>query len=177
MNDDFVTVSKPSRYMGREINSLAKDPRRVRLRFALAFPDVYEIAMSYLGQKILYDVLNSRPDFLAERVFAPWPDMEEGLRSRGRPLLSLENKIPLAHFDILGFSLLYELNYSNILTILDLGRIPFLAEEREAFERMSSTPNQTVTMADYLHIMEELAWAKMVIRELGDRLAKLEGKK
>jgi radical SAM family uncharacterized protein/radical SAM-linked protein len=86
--------------------------------------------MSYLGQKILYRVLNARPAFLAERIFAPWPDLEDKLRSHRMPLLSLENKIPLRDFDILGFSLLYELNYSNILTILDLGGIPFCSKER-----------------------------------------------
>ncbi len=130
LQDILKQVEKPGRYIGGEWNETKKDPGTVAAKIALVFPDVYEIGMSYLGQKILYAVLNSRPEFLAERVFAPWPDLEEHLRSRGIPLLSLENKIPLADFDVLGFSLLYELNYSNILTILDLGRIPFLAEER-----------------------------------------------
>jgi radical SAM family uncharacterized protein len=123
-------VEKPGRYIGGEWNEKRKIPSAAAVKVALVFPDVYEIGMSYLGQKILYDVLNARPSFLAERVFAPWPDLEEKLRSRKMPLLSLENKIPLRNFDILGFSLLYELNYSNILTILDLGGIPFLREER-----------------------------------------------
>jgi radical SAM family uncharacterized protein/radical SAM-linked protein len=123
-------VEKPGRYIGGEWNEIRKNPAAAAVRIALVFPDVYEIGMSYLGQKILYDVLNARPSFLAERVFAPWPDLEEKLRSRKMPLLSLENKIPLREFDILGFSLLYELNYSNILTILDLGNIPFLRDER-----------------------------------------------
>ena len=131
LQDILKQVEKPGRYIGGEWNETKKDLGTVAAKIALVFPDVYEIAMSHLGQKILYDVLNSRPEFLAERIFAPWPDLEEKLRSRGRPLLSLENKIPLGEFDILGFSLLYELNYSNILTILDLGGIPFLAEERK----------------------------------------------
>ncbi len=109
-----------------------KDPASVRSRIVLAFPDVYEIGMSYLGQKILYERANARPDVLAERVFAPWPDFERALRAAGEPLRSLENRIPLAGFDIVAFSLLYELNDSNILTILDLGGIPRSAEARSA---------------------------------------------
>jgi radical SAM family uncharacterized protein/radical SAM-linked protein len=127
----FEQVEKPGRYIGGEWNAIRKDPAAVEAKIALVFPDVYEIGMSYLGQKILYDILNARPDFLAERVFAPWPDLEETLRSRGLPLFSLENRLPLRQFDILGFSLLYELNYSNILTILDLSGIPLLSAERE----------------------------------------------
>jgi radical SAM family uncharacterized protein/radical SAM-linked protein len=123
-------VEKPGRYIGGEWNAVRKDPAAVEARIALVFPDVYEIGMSYLGQKILYDILNAHPAFLAERVFAPWPDLEETLRSRCLPLFSLENKLPLRQFDIIGFSLLYELNYSNILTVLDLGGIPLLASER-----------------------------------------------
>ncbi len=123
-------VQKPGRYIGGEWNCLAKDPSTVKTKVALVFPDVYEIGMSYLGQKILYDRLNAQPDVLAERVFAPWPDMERELRQRGWPLFSLENKLPLKNFDFIGISLLYELNYVNILTILDLGRIPLKAEER-----------------------------------------------
>jgi radical SAM family uncharacterized protein/radical SAM-linked protein len=123
-------VEKPGRYIGGEWNAVQKDPAGVDVRIALVFPDVYEIGMSYLGQKILYDILNRHPGFAAERVFAPWPDLEEGLRSHRLPLFSLESRLPLGRFDILGFSLLYELNYSNILTVLDLGGIPFLAADR-----------------------------------------------
>ncbi len=124
-------VEKPGRYVGGEWNQKRKDPSKVKARVALVFPDAYEIGMSYLGQKILYHVLNARPDILAERVFAPWPDFETGLRGAGLPLYSLENRIPLRDFDVIGFSLLYELNYSNILTVLDLGGIPARAAERE----------------------------------------------
>ena len=126
------SVQKPGRYSGGEWNERRKDPSRARIKVALAFPDLYEIGMSYLGQKILYAVLNDLPGVLAERVYAPWPDLEEELRRRRLPLFSLENKIPLDEFDILGFSLLYELNDSNILTILDLGRIPIRASDRDA---------------------------------------------
>lgn len=139
MSDDGLTggldsilpaVERPGRYTGGEWNAIRKDPARAKIKIALAFPDVYEIGMSYLGQKILYGLLNARPDVLAERVFAPWPDFEQKLRERRAPLRSLENKLPLREFDIIGFSLLYELNDSNVLTILDLGGIPLLAEER-----------------------------------------------
>jgi radical SAM family uncharacterized protein/radical SAM-linked protein len=123
-------VEKPGRYIGGEWNAIHKDPAGVEVRIALVFPDVYEIGMSYLGQKILYDILNRHPILAAERVFAPWPDLEEGLRSNRLPLFSLESRLPLSRFDILGFSLLYELNYSNILTVLDLGGVPLLSAER-----------------------------------------------
>ena len=132
LEDILKQVEKPGRYLGGEWNEIQKDPQSVRAKIALVFPDLYEIGMSYLGQKILYDILNSHPTFLAERVFAPWVDLEEKLRTHKLPLFSLENKIPLDEFDAVGFSLLYELNYSNILTILDLGRIPFTHEERDS---------------------------------------------
>ena len=123
-------VEKPGRYVGGEWNEIRKDPARARTRVALAFPDVYEIGMSYLGQKILYALLNRRRDVAAERVFAPWPDFERELRASGVPLGSLENGTPLRAFDLVGFSLLYELNYTNVLTMLDLGGIPLHSAER-----------------------------------------------
>ncbi len=126
----FCDVEKPGRYAGGEWNERRKDPGRAAVKVVLAFPDVYEIGMSYLGQKILYGLINDRPEYLAERVYTPWPDFEGELRRRDVPLFSLENKIPLAEFDILGFSLLYELNYSNVLTILELGRIPRRSSQR-----------------------------------------------
>jgi radical SAM superfamily enzyme YgiQ (UPF0313 family) len=130
LEDILYRVEKPGRYSGGEWNEVRKDPSLARAKVALAFPDVYEVGMSYLGQKILYSLINAHPAYLAERVFAPWPDLERELRKTKLPLCSLENRIPLFRFDILGFSLLYELNYSNILTILDLGGIPLLSSER-----------------------------------------------
>jgi len=124
-------VQKPGRYTGGEWNEIRKDPRGVKAKVGLVFPDLYEVGMSHLGQKILYAILNESPEILAERIFAPWPDFEQRLRATRTPLYSLENKTPLREFDILGFSLLYELNYSNILTILELGQIPFQAERRD----------------------------------------------
>lgn len=123
-------VQKPGRYVGGEWNAIKKDPNQAKIKIALAFPDLYEVGMSHLGQKILYFLLNQKPDILAERVFSPWPDFENQLRQHQYPLYSLENRIPLDQFDLIGFSLLYELNYSNVLTMLDLGKIPFLASQR-----------------------------------------------
>ncbi|MEE9614305.1 MAG: TIGR03960 family B12-binding radical SAM protein [Thermodesulfobacteriota bacterium] len=123
-------VRRPSRYIGGEINSVRKDPAEVSLRFAMAFPDTYEVGMSHLGIQILYQVLNSHEDIACERVFAPWKDMEALLREKGLPLVTLESGTPLGEFDILGFSLQYELSYTNVLNMLELGGIPLKAGER-----------------------------------------------
>ena len=117
-------VQRPARYIGGEINSVVKDWQSADLRMALAFPDVYDIGMSHLGIKILYHLLNSRDNILCERVFSPWQDMERLLRDRHLPLVTLENNKPLSEFDIVGFSLAHELNYTNVLNILELGGIP-----------------------------------------------------
>ncbi|MDI6844533.1 MAG: TIGR03960 family B12-binding radical SAM protein [Candidatus Saccharicenans sp.] len=124
-------VQKPGRYIGGEWNQIKKNPDETKVRVALAFPEVYEIGLSYLGQRILYSILNRRPDVLAERVYAPWPDLEAELRRSKIPLFTLENKIPLDQFDLVGFSLLYELNHTNLLNILELGGIPLLSRERQ----------------------------------------------
>src|SRR3989337_3139456 len=124
-------VRKPSRYSGGEVNSIKKDLSSVSLKFAMGFPDAYEIGMSHLGLQILYQVLNSREDIACERVFAPWADMEELLRKRGQKLSTLESGIALCELDILGLSLQYELSYTNVLNMLDLGGIPLLASERQ----------------------------------------------
>ena len=123
-------VEKPARYIGGEINSVRKNLGRCRLSIALAFPDTYEIAMSHLGIQILYAILNRDPDIAAERVFAPWPDMEARMRTAGLPLGTLETHTPLAAFDLVGFSLQYELSYTNVLNMLDLGGIPLRSADR-----------------------------------------------
>ncbi|MHB1006804.1 MAG: TIGR03960 family B12-binding radical SAM protein [Chloroflexota bacterium] len=123
-------VTKPARYAGGEWNSVRKDWRQVKARLALAYPDVYEVGMSNFGLSILYDTVNSHPDFLAERVYAPWVDMEAELRAEQLPLFSLESRRPLCDFDVVGFSLAYELTYTNILNMLELGGVPVLAAER-----------------------------------------------
>ncbi|MCC7491314.1 MAG: TIGR03960 family B12-binding radical SAM protein [Fimbriimonadaceae bacterium] len=125
-------VEKPSRYLGTELNAVHKDPARVRLRACLAFPDSYDLGLGNLGLQILYHILNQRPEFWAERVCAPHPDLEALLRERGLPLFALESKTPLHAFDLLGFTLQWELNYTNILNMLDLGGVPPLAAERSA---------------------------------------------
>ena len=127
----FLAVERPSRYTGGEVNAVRKDPGSCRLRFALAFPDTYEVGMSHLGLQILYAVLNGLPEVACERCYAPWPDMEGELRRRRLPLCSLESQRPLHAFDIVGFSLQYELSYTNVLMMLDLGGIPLRREERD----------------------------------------------
>ncbi|MFP4194765.1 MAG: TIGR03960 family B12-binding radical SAM protein [Desulfobacterales bacterium] len=124
-------VSKPSRYIGGEVNSKVKTGPGVRLRMALAFPDVYEIGMSHFGLQILYHMLNTRDGIAAERVFAPGNDMAQHLKASGMHLSSLETSRALSTFDILGFSLLYELNYTNVLMMLDLAGIPFYSTDRD----------------------------------------------
>lgn len=123
-------VEKPVRYMGNEYNMVEKDPSKVLIRYAFAFPDVYEVGMSHLGIKILYHLINEREDTYCERVFAPWVDMEQKMRSNGIPLFSLETKDPIREFDIIGFTLQYEMSYTNVLNMLDLAGIPLTWEER-----------------------------------------------
>jgi radical SAM family uncharacterized protein len=123
-------VQRPARYTGREWNSIVKDWDQVEVKVALAYPDIYEVGLPNLGLMILYDILNREDDILAERVYAPWVDMEEAMRQAGISLFSLESRRALADFDIVGFSLPYELNYTNVLNMLDLAGIPPLAAER-----------------------------------------------
>jgi radical SAM family uncharacterized protein len=126
----FARVSKPARYTGGEWNSVAKDWDACDVRVAFAYPDLYDIGMSNLGLGILYDIVNRQEGMLAERVFAPWSDMEEVIRAEGLPLWSLETRHPLGEFDVLGFSLSYEGTYTNILNMLDLAGLPVLAAQR-----------------------------------------------
>jgi len=127
---NLLKVKKPARYTGGEINQVVKRWEQVQTRVALIFPDIYELGMSNLGLAILYDLLNQRPDALAERVFAPWSDFEALLREAEIPLFSLETRRPLSEFDILGFTLPYETLYTNTLNILDLGGVPLFSAER-----------------------------------------------
>jgi radical SAM family uncharacterized protein len=123
-------VQKPGRYTGGEVNQVVKDWNQTPTRVVLAFPDIYDLGMSNLGMAILYDILNKQPGILAERVYAPWFDMEDIMRKEGIPLYSLETKHPIADFDILGFSLPYETLYTNTLNMLELSGIPILSSER-----------------------------------------------
>jgi radical SAM family uncharacterized protein len=126
----LLKVQKPGRYVGGELNAVIKDWDRIDTRIALVFPDIYDIGISNLGLQILYDLVNQRPDALAERAYVPWVDMEEQMRLHAIPLYSLETKHALADFDILGFSLQYETLYTNALNILDLANIPLRSEQR-----------------------------------------------
>jgi len=127
----FSRIQHPSRYVGNEINAIKKDLSQVEVSIALAFPDVYEVGLCHVGLRILYDLLN-RPSWLAaERVYCPWTDLEKELRERRLPLTTMESGRALTELDIVGFSLQHELSFTNVLTMLDLCGIPFLAEERE----------------------------------------------
>lgn len=125
-------VRKPGRYIGNELNVIIKDWEKVDVTFGLIFPELYELAMSYQGFSILYHILNRETDVAAERIFAPDDDLEELLREKDIPLFSLETKSPLKEFDILGFTVQYELHFTNILNILNLGKIPLFSKERDA---------------------------------------------
>ncbi|WDP84706.1 MAG: TIGR03960 family B12-binding radical SAM protein [Desulfobacter sp.] len=129
--DILARVQTPTRYAGNEINAVKKDHTQVDLTFALAFPDLYEIGTSHFGLQILYSILNQRKEIAAERFFAPALDMEKLMREKQIPCLSMETRTPLADFDIIGISLLYELNFTNILTLMDLSSIPFYADQRD----------------------------------------------
>ena len=120
----LANVQKPGRYVGGELNAVIKDKADVDVRFAFCFPDVYEVGMSHWGMKILYSVLNEQPDIWCERVFAPWVDMEEEMRKHDIPLFALESGDSVAEFDFIGFTLQYELSYTNILNMLNLAGIP-----------------------------------------------------
>ncbi|MBS3948555.1 MAG: TIGR03960 family B12-binding radical SAM protein [Dethiobacter sp.] len=123
-------VQKPTRYLGNELNAVRKEHHTVRFKAVLAFPDLYEVGMSHLGLKILYHIVNETEEWLAERVFAPAPDLESLLLAENLPLFSLETSTPLASFDLIGFTLQYELSYATILQMLILGRVPLLASQR-----------------------------------------------
>ncbi len=126
----LLNVQKPGRYTGGELNSVIKDKDKVDIRFAFCFPDVYEVGMSHLGMKILYSQFNEREDIWCERVFAPWTDMEEQMRKNNIPLYALESGDSLDKFDFIGFTLQYELSFTNILYMLELGNIPLLSKDR-----------------------------------------------
>jgi radical SAM family uncharacterized protein len=175
-------VEKPARYTGGEWNSVNKDWEQAAVKVALAYPEVYEIGMSNLAIPILYDIINRREDALAERFFAPWVDMSAALREAGLPLLSLESQRPLKEFDIIGFSLGYELDYTNVLNILELSSIPLKATERDESQPLviagGGTTLNPEPMADFIDLFV-LGDGEEVISELLDVFAtgRGEGKK
>ena len=131
LNDEILlNIEKPARYIGNEVNSVMKDKDQVDIRFAMCFPDVYEIGMSHLGIQILYDMFNQREDVWCERVYSPWPDLDKVMREENIPLFALESQDPIREFDFLGITIQYEMCYTNILQILDLSQIPLRAADR-----------------------------------------------
>ncbi len=129
-DDILMKIEKPERYIGHEVNSVIKDKEKIKVRFAMCFPDVYEIGMSHLGIQILYDMFNSMEDVWCERVYSPWLDLDAIMRSLKIPLFALESQDPVKDFDFLGITIQYEMCYTNILQILDLAQIPLSAAER-----------------------------------------------
>ncbi|HEY5557989.1 TIGR03960 family B12-binding radical SAM protein [Acetobacterium sp.] len=164
-------VTKPITYLGNEVNAVHKTPDADMIRFAFAFPDTYEVGMSHLGMKILYGILNEQKDIWCERVFAPWVDMEEQLRIHNLPLYALESMTPLKDYDFVGFTLQYEMSFSNILNMLELGHITLLAKDRQEEEPfvMAGGPcaYNPEPLADFIDIFV-IGEAEEVILEIMD---------
>lgn len=126
----LLSIQQPARYIGGEVNMCVKDPQSVDVRFAMCFPDVYEIGMSHLGIQILYDMFNQREDVYCERIYSPWTDLDKLMREKKIPLFTIETQEPIKKMDFIGITLQYEMCYTNILQVLDLGQIPLLARDR-----------------------------------------------
>jgi radical SAM superfamily enzyme YgiQ (UPF0313 family) len=182
--DLLYAVTKPGRYIGGEICEVVKPAREVSVRFALAFPDTYEIGMSHAGMKILYSILNAVPGVWAQRVFAPWHDMASAMEDKGIELFSLEEKRPVRTFDVVGFSLLYELSYTTVVRMLALSKIPLHAAERSANDPIviaggTSTVNprpfadffDLISIGDGEEIVEEMADICLRTKDRDERLA------
>ena len=131
-DDILLNIEKPARYIGGEVNAVIKNPDDVDIRFAMCFPDIYEIGMSHLGIQIIYDMFNKRDDVWCERVYSPWLDLDKELREKSIPLFALESQDPVKDFDFLGITIQYEMCYTNILQILDLSQIPIIASDRSS---------------------------------------------
>ena len=130
-DDILMQIDKPARYIGNEFNSVKKNPAEVDIRFAMCFPDVYEVGMSHLGIAILYDMLNKREDTYCERVYSPWPDLHNLMKERNIPLFALESQDAIKDFDFIGMTLQYEMCYTNILQILDLAGVALESKDRD----------------------------------------------
>ena len=172
------SVEKPSRYTGNEWNSVIKDPKSVNIRFAFCFPDSYEVGMSHLGMKILYHLLNDRNDCYCERVFAPWTDMEEKMRQNNIPLYGLESKDPIKDFDFVGFTLQYEMSFTNIINMLDLAGIPLTSDKRSESDSFvcaggpcAYNPEPLADVIDFFMMGE----GEEIINEVMDAYAKWKG--
>ncbi|MFO3797817.1 MAG: B12-binding domain-containing radical SAM protein, partial [Anaerolineales bacterium] len=147
----LLKVQKPGRYVGGEYNTIFKPWEETPLKVALVFPDIYDIGVSNVGLKILYDQINQRSDALAERAYAPWVDMEAEMRAAGLPLYSLETHHPLAAFDLIGFSLPYETLYTNTLNILDLAGLPLRSQERDERHPLIIAGGHATTNPEPMH--------------------------
>ena len=132
----LLKVQKPGRYVGGELNAVIKNKKDVDVRFAFCFPDTYEVGMSHLGMKILYSLFNSIPHIWCERVFAPWIDMEEEMIKNNIPLYALESGDPVSDFDFIGFTLQYELSFTNVLNMLKLSGVPIKSCERTGLKQI-----------------------------------------
>lgn len=183
IHDLLESITKPSRYIGGEVNQIIKPDDEVKVRFALAFPDIYEIGMSHAGIKILYNILNFMPGVWAQRVFAPWPDLAEQLSRKNIALTSLEEGRPLSQFDIVGFSLLYELSYTSMLGMLKMSGIPLLAAQRTDIDPIiiaggtfCANPAPVMDFLDLVvigdgeEIVQEMAKICLATHDRGDRI-------
>ncbi len=180
MDTDFYipsNVSRPARYLGIERNAVFKDLERVRVRFALCYPDIYEVGMSYYGYFLLYEIANAQEDVWCERCFAPWVDMESFLRESKRPLFTIESKTPLFKMDIVGFSLTYELNMTNVLNMMELGWIKQKAEERRDDPVVIAGGPSMMNPAPYEPFFDliVIGEAEHVLVELLNRFKELKG--
>ncbi len=180
LDDILLQVQKPARYVGGELGCVVKEKQKVSVRFAFCFPDTYEVGMSHLGMKILYGLLNNQDFCWCERVFAPWLDMEEKMKEHQIPLYGLESFDPLDEFDMIGFTLQYELSYTNILNMLALGNVPVLAKDRTTLKHLvvaggpcACNPEPLVDFID-LFMLGEGEGQISVLTELYDQ-AKREG--
>ncbi len=174
----LLSVQKPGRYVGGELNSVTKDWDSVQTRVAFVFPDIYDIGVSNLGLQILYDLVNQRPDALAERAYAPWVDMEETMRAHSIPLYSLESKHALAEFDIIGFTLPYETLYTNVLNLLDLAGIPVRAEERDETHPLIVAGGHACFNPEPMHAFVDafvIGEGEEVIHEIIDAVQRVKG--
>ena len=165
------TVQKPARYIGGELNEVVKNWDLIETRVALVFPDIYDIGMSNLGLAILYELINDRPDALAERVYIPWIDMETAMRRAGIPLFSLESKQPLTAFNIVGFSLPYETLFTNALNVLDLAGIPLLGSERHEMDPLVIAGGHATFNPEPMHLFVDafvIGEGEQVIQEIID---------